>query len=79
MVRLSVPTPVCMIPEPVNGCGCLFHVVYCDDRCVDYHGVIYSASRLFDSLVARLSSDSSISVVSVVLESGRLLCRCSRF
>lgn len=78
MVRLSVPTPICDVPERVHGRDCVFRVDYCEGRSVDYPGSIGSVSRLFDALVARLSTDFSISVVSVILDSGRLLCRCSR-
>lgn len=79
MVRLYVPTPVLDIPERVHGKGAKFSVTYCDGRVVNYPGHIYVVSSLFDSLVARLSSDSSIESVSVYLSSGRLLCRCGRF
>jgi hypothetical protein len=79
MVRLYVPTPVLDIPERIHGNGAKFTVTYCDGRVVDYPGRINVVSWLFDSLVARLSSDSSIESVSVHLSSGRLLCRCGRF
>lgn len=79
MIRLYIPTPVLDIPERIHGGGAKFCVTYCDGRVVDYPGRINVVSWLFDSLVARLSRDSSIESVSVYLSSGRLLCRCGRF
>lgn len=79
MVRLYIPTPVLDIPERIHGSGAKFSVTYCDGRVVDYPGRINVVSWLFDTLVARLSCDSSIESVSVYLSSGRLLCRCGRF
>lgn len=78
MVELSVPVPICDIPERVHGVDATFQVLYADGRDCGYRGRIGSVSMLFDSLVARLSRDLSILYVGVYLPSGRCLCECVR-
>lgn len=76
--RLYVPVAVCDLPERVHGVVCQFYVCYSSGREVLVSGRVRSVSCLFDALVDRLSSDSSISDVRVYLPSGRFLCECYR-
>lgn len=76
--RLYVPVAVCDLPERVHGVVCQFYVCYSSGREARYSGRIGAVSCLFDALVDRLSSDSSISDVRVYLPSGRFLCECYR-
>lgn len=78
MCRLYLPTPVLDIPERIHGAGVKFRVTYVDGRMVDYPGRIEVISRTLEALVSRVSCDSSIEKVSVILCSGRLFCVCSK-
>lgn len=74
MVNLSVPVPLCDIPERIHGASATFEVVYKDGSKRSYRGVIHSVNWLFDALVSRLNRDESIMYVGVSLLSGRFLC-----
>lgn len=78
MCRLYLPTPVLDVPERIHGAGIKFRVSYSDGRVVDYPGRIEVISWTLEALVSRVSRDSSIDKVSVILSSGRLFCVCSK-
>ena len=77
MVNLSVPVPLCDIPERIHGAAAVYEVIYKDGSKRSYRGVIHSVNWLFDALVSRLNRDGSIMYVGVSLLSGRFLCEIS--
>ena len=69
---------VLSLPVRLAGSSVTFRVAYSCGVVRDFSGRVGSLSGLRRALVSRLSSDSSVWCVQVVLSSGLYLCECSR-
>lgn len=78
MIKYWFNEQVLTLPFRVHNLECRFVVAYSCGVCREFRGVVSSLSALRSALCSRLSSDSSLWCVQVVLPSGVFLCECSR-